>query len=97
MPESSPPPFGPGLYELRRTSDKHLVLIGISRTVAWRMTSLLPRDKGGKGTRSNTRKQNYVARHRNDIEYRTRPTKTRDGALEIETECLRNNDYSFGT
>jgi len=90
-------PIGPGLYELRRRSTKRLVLIGIGANVAHRMTSLLPMDKGGTGTRNNSRKREYVARHRNDIEYRTLATKTRDQARQIETARLREYDYSFGT
>jgi len=90
-------PIGPGLYELRRILDKRLVLIGIGANVAHRMTSLLPSDKGGAGVRNNDRKRNYVARHRNDIEYRTRPTKSRNEVQEIETKCLRKFNYSFGT
>ncbi|MCB9838937.1 MAG: hypothetical protein H6813_06320 [Phycisphaeraceae bacterium] len=90
-------PFGAGLYELRRRSTRRLVLIGISDHVAHRMTSLLPSNKGGRGTRNNSRKRAYVARHRNDIEYRTAPTRTRAEAQSIETHRRRELDYAFGT
>ncbi len=90
-------PFGPGLYELRRTSDKRLVLIGIGTNVAWRMSSLLPNDKGGTGTRNNKRKQNYVDRHRNDIEYRTSPAISKPDAKRMETKLLNELEYIFPT
>jgi hypothetical protein len=92
-------PFGPGLYDLRRVSTKKPVLFGIGGNCAKRMTSLLPSDKGGSGSRNNSRKRNYVARHRNDIEYRTCALRTKEEAAELERTIKRElgHLYTFNT
>jgi len=92
-------PIGPGLYELRRRSTGELILIGIGRNVAERMTSLLPHSRGGKGTRNNSRKRRFVARHTKDIQYRTCATRTRAEAVLFERRRLRLRtcDYRFPT
>jgi hypothetical protein len=91
-------PFGPGVYELRRKSNKKLVLFGISANCAKRMTSLLPSNKGGSGGRNNIAKRNYVDRNLSDIEYRTCPTKTKADAKAIEDRMKsRKHLYSFKT
>ena len=40
-------PFGPGVYELRNRKTGELVLFGMSKNVAYRMSSLLPQPDGG--------------------------------------------------
>jgi len=92
-------PFGPGLYDLRRISTKKPVLFGIGANCAKRMTSILPSEKGGSGSRNNDRKRNYVARHRNDIEYRTMAFKTKQDAADFEREIKQTKGhlYTFDT
>ena len=92
-------PFGPGLYDLRRISTKKPVLFGIGANCAQRMTSLLPCDKGGSGTRNNSRKRDYLARHRNDIEYRTIAFKSKEEAADYERELKETQGhlYTFKT
>ncbi|USO00235.1 MAG: hypothetical protein H6810_06135 [Phycisphaeraceae bacterium] len=92
-------PVGPGVYDLRRRSTKKPVLFGIGANVAARLCTILPESKGGAAGRNNAKKRNYVARHRNDIEYRTLATKTREEAADIEREIkrTRGHEYSFPT
>ena len=63
-------PIGPGVYELRLKNTRKLILCGISKNVAYRMTSLIPRPIGS-GTRKNTKKSQYVLNHIQNIEYRS--------------------------
>ena len=90
-------PFGPGVYELRNCDQ--LVYVGESRTVAYRMTSLLPKSCGGAGTRKNRCLREYVAGHLRDIEYRTRACATKAEARRIEQEmrCDSTREYVFPT
>ncbi len=90
-------PFGPGVYELCDARDNRLILVGIGKNCAKRMTSLLPSKRGGCGTRNNSAKRNYIARHLKHIEYRTRATKTRADARQIEKRMLAEFDYLYGT
>jgi hypothetical protein len=89
-------PFGPGCYELRK--GKKLVLYGMGRNVAARMTSLLPKPHGT-GIRKNSRKRDYVRRHRASIKYRTRACSTPAAAAAFERDYMRSKreDYCFGT
>lgn len=89
-------PFGPGLYQLRRKSDKRPVLFGRGKNVAHRMTSLLPRPHGA-GGRNNSRKREYLRRHLSDIEYRTMPCKTNAQAITEELEVKRSYEHIFNT
>jgi len=89
-------PLGPGVYEVRHISDKELVLVGIGKHCAARMSSLLPRPYGT-GTRNNTAKCQYLMRHLDDIEYRTLRCLKRDHAADIERKLLRTRDYRFKT
>jgi predicted GIY-YIG superfamily endonuclease len=77
-------PFGPGVYELqnRRTGD--FILIGQSKNVAWRMTSLLP-----------SQKKEYVRDHLQDIVYRTIPCGTKEEALRQENRLRGEHKYIF--
>lgn len=52
-------PYGPGVYELRRSDTKELILRGEGKNCAARMTSLLPLPLG-QGTRDNEAKRVYV-------------------------------------
>ena len=91
-------PIGPGVYDLRRTSTKQPVLFGIGGRCAQRMSSLLPKPYG-EGTRNNEAKRRYVLRHIADIEYRVRPTATRQEAAAIEREIKQKHakKYRFPT
>ncbi len=90
-------PIGPGLYELRNRKTGRLVLIGISRNVAHRMTSLLPAELGGTSSRNNEAKRRYVGRNLKAVEYRTQATRTREEAALIEREYLATRPYRFPT
>ena len=86
-------PFGPGCYELR--DGEQLVLYGKSSHVAYRMTSLLPKEWGC-GTRNNRQKREYVFAHLGTIEYRTLACATADEATDQERRILsRGSNYLF--
>jgi hypothetical protein len=87
-------PLGPGVYDLRRASTKKPVLFGIGGRCALRMSSLLPKPHGA-GTRNNEAKRKYVLKHLADIEYRTKPTKTRAEAAAIEREIKRTEGHLY--
>lgn len=55
-------PFGPGVYELRHRSNGVRILFGEGRTVAYRMTSLLPTSHGWKLLRAQELQQAGVRR-----------------------------------
>jgi hypothetical protein len=61
------------------------------------MASLLPAEHGGRGTRDNTAKRQYVATSILDIEYRTLACASSDEAQAIEQVMLRKGRYLFGT
>ena len=89
-------PIGPGCYQLRRRDTGQLVLFGLARNVARRMSSLLPHGAGGGGHRSNTRKRNYVKAHLEEIEYRTCACVDVKPARELESR-LRQQRHLFHT
>lgn len=88
-------PIGPGVYQLRNRSTGQLVLIGIGRSCAYRVSSLLPKPWGA-GTRNNAAKRRYLLRQLKAIEYRTLACATRDEARAIEKRMLKQA-YRFGT
>ena len=90
-------PDGPGVYELRNRSTGGLILVGESKTVAKRMRSLLPKSHGGRGTRNNAAKREYVAEYLADVEYRTRACATKAEAKELERQLLDTRTYIFPT
>src|SRR6266581_3841333 len=79
-------PFGPGCYELR--NGRQLVLYGKSRNVAYRMTSLLPKNWGRSG-RNNQEKLRYVFANLGRIKYRTLACATQSEA-EAEERKLQS-------
>jgi len=85
-------PVGPGCYELRNGG--RLILYGQSRNVAYRMTSLLPKEWGC-GTRYNEKKRDYVFTHLGRIEYRTLACKTADEARIEEGKLPLQGKYLF--
>lgn len=90
-------PIGPGCYELRHSSNKQLILFGLGRNVAGRMTSLLPRPQGAAG-RNNKTKSAYVLEHISDVEYRTFACDTREDAEAREKRLKANKSaYIFKT
>jgi hypothetical protein len=89
-------PFGPGLYELRRSDTRKLVLIGIGKNCAYRASSLLS-PPWGAGTRNNSAKVEYVTKNLSKIEYRCLACSTKEEAQKIETELRRSNDYIYST
>jgi hypothetical protein len=89
-------PMGPGIYELRRTDTKELVLRGMGRNCAYRMTSLLPKPLG-QGTRTNDEKREYVLKYLGQIEYRTCPFLTESEAKALEAKLHRDQPCIFPT
>jgi hypothetical protein len=90
-------PFGPGVYELRHKNGTDYVLFGLSKNVAWRMSSLLPSPLG-RGTRTNKEKREYVLRHILDIEYRSMACDSEKTA-KVQEKKLKNGSkkYRFPT
>ncbi len=93
-PEAS---VGPGVYELRHHSTGKRILVGESKTLAKRMKSLLPKSHGGRGTRKNSNKREYVAAHLRDVEYRTHDCATKAEARELERQLFDKHTYIFPT
>ena len=89
-------PFGPGVYELRNHRAGKRVLVGASKNVAYRMTSLLPSPLGA-GNRNNRDKPEYVQRHLSDIEYRTRACIDEIEARKKERNMRKKHCYIFRT
>jgi hypothetical protein len=89
-------PFGPGCYELLDGS--RLVLYGKGKNTALRMTSLLPKEELGSGTRKNKRKRAYVLEHLDTVEYRMLACSSHEQAVEEERKLRRHKqDYLFPT
>lgn len=88
-------PFGPGCYELR-LGDEY-ILVGLSKNVAKRMTSLLSSENGGGGGRKNIEKRGYVAKHIHQIKYRTVCCESRAQARIVEMDRLKTQRYRFPT
>lgn len=89
-------PFGPGVYELRRKDTKELILVGMSKNCAHRMTSLFPSPVGA-GTRRNSRKSSYVRRNLAKLQYRCGACKTERGAKKLERLMRSENGYKYPT
>ncbi len=85
-------PFGCGVYQLRNAKTGEYVLFGRSIHVAYRMSSLLPSGGGG---RENKEKQEYVAKHLKDIQYRTIALNNEDEARSFETFVKKQEKYIF--
>ena len=88
---------GPGVYELRHRSSGERILVGESKGLAKRMKSLLPKSHGGRGTRNNAAKREYVAEHLPDVEYRTCDCETKAAARKLERRLLDKYTYVFST
>ena len=89
-------PIGPGVYELRNNRNRRLVLIGCSKSVSARISSLLPAPLGS-GTRNNVQKRHYVLKHLAHIEYRCAPCVDRASAFALERKYRSRNDYLYST
>jgi len=89
-------PFGPGVYELRRSDTHELILVGMSKNCAYRVTSLLSKPLGA-GTRNNSAKIQYVTNHRGKVQYRCLACVTSADARKIETIMRRSNEYMYST
>lgn len=89
-------PFGPGVYELRRSDTKEAVLRGQGGNCAYRMASLLPRPLGA-GTRNNEVKRAYVLANIPVIEYRTCACPSKEEAKALEGRLNREKPCLFPT
>lgn len=94
FPEAS---AGPGVYELRHRSTGKRILVGESKTLAKRMRSLMPKSHGGRGTRNNSGKRDYVAEHLPDVQYRTCDCATKAEAQALERRLFGKHSYVFPT
>ena len=61
------------------------------------MKSLLPKSHGGRGTRNNADKREYVPKHLRDIEYRTHDCATKAEARQLERSLLDSHAYILPT
>jgi len=89
-------PIGPGVYEVRNKRTGEFILFGIGRSVANRMTSLLPAPWGTAG-RNNAAKRRYVLSQIRHLEHRTRATRTRADAAAVERKLKSSKKYRFRT
>ena len=89
-------PYGPGVYQLHNTDTGEYVLFGCSRSVAWRLTSLLP-PPYGRGIRRNTDKRKYVLNNISFIVYRTKACSDFKKAQQEEGRIRREHAYLFPT
>ena len=88
-------PFGPGVYELKNRKIDKMVLFGMGKNVAYRMSSLLPAPLGC-GIRNNQEKREYVLVNLTDILYRTKACSTRQEAVAEEAVLRQGRDeYIF--
>ena len=85
-------PFGPGVYELYDRKAGKYVLVGSSKNVALRMSSLLPKPIGA-GTRDNTEKVNYVKKNLINIDYRTKALPSKEESLQEERRLRHSKSY----
>jgi len=89
-------PFGPGVYELRRSDTKEFVLRGKGKNCAYRMTSLLPLPYG-RGTRKNEEKRRYVFQNIKLIAYRCCACSTDAEASKLEVARKKEAPCLFNT
>lgn len=90
-------PIGPGGYELRRRDDgQRLVLVGLGKSVAYRLASLLP-SPYGQGTRNNSEKRLYVLENLPKLQYRCCATASRKWAQKLERRLQKKSEYLFRT
>ena len=80
-------PLGAGIYELYDHAARRWVLVGYSKNVAYRMTSLLPKPFGA-GHRSNKAKQDYIYKNLSSISYRTKACHNGNEARKEEQKLL---------
>jgi hypothetical protein len=89
-------PFGCGLYQLKNTVNDELILFGISKNCAYRMTSLLPTPLG-RGTRNNKMKRDYLINNLYSLVYRTIFFLSEDDMKQTEKEIKTLNIHKFNT
>ena len=89
-------PFGPGVYELRRSDTKKCIIRGKGKNCALRMSSLLPPPLG-QGTRKNENKRNYTLKHIKKIEYRCCACSTDKAAKSLESKLNKEKPCLFPT
>ncbi|WP_437921485.1 hypothetical protein [Sphingobacterium sp. LRF_L2] len=89
-------PKGPGVYQIRNSKTRQLILFGIGIKCRNRMKSIFPKPYGT-GTRNNEDKRNFVLENWWDLEYRTLETDTRDEAYGVENIIKSFRDHLFNT
>lgn len=85
-------PEGPGVFQVRNRVTTELILFGISATLLARLRGLLPKPYGTATGTSNQAKLAYVMANHGQLDYRTRPTLTREDAVVIE-KLLKADGY----
>lgn len=89
-------PLGPGVYELRLKGTGKLVLLGIGKSCALRMSSLLPAPLG-QGMRRNFKKRAFVLKNLSRVEYRTCACATITEARLLEKQRMVEAEFLFPT
>ncbi|WP_281682044.1 hypothetical protein [Zunongwangia profunda] len=82
------------MYQLRNRVTNEYILFGRGKNVAYRMTSLLPKQIG-QGTRNSDKKRFYVLKNINDIEYRTIALESEDESKILERKIKFKQEYKF--
>ena len=89
-------PYGFGLYQLKNTNTGELILFGIGKNCAFRMSSLLPAPLG-QGRRNNESKRDYVLNNIDKMEYRTISFITDIEMKKVEKEIKDLKLHKFNT
>lgn len=87
-------PFGAGVYWLRLTSGED-IYIGEGGHVAERMTTLLPKMQGGRGTRNNDGLRAFCLANLGRLEYRTAACTTTGEAKALEKHLHEQHPCRF--
>ncbi len=89
-------PFGPGVYELRDSRTKEMIIRGKGKNCAFRMSSLLPRPLG-QGTRKNSKKKEFVKNNLSIMEYRVFACSSDSEAIQLERKLNAEQPCLFPT
>ena len=90
-------PKKPVLYQIRNSLTNENVLFGIGVRAAERMGSLLPKENGGRGTRNNAAKREYVRDNLDHLEFRAIYFEFREEAKAVEDVLRLQKNHIFNT
>ncbi len=89
-------PFGCGLYQLKNINNEELILFGVGKNCANRMSSLLPKPLGC-GTRNNDLKREYLLENLSSIMYRTISFLNTEDMNLVEKEIKKLKIHKYNT